>query len=374
MAVVDAAVPFLDLKAATDELRPEIDEAIARVLDRGWFLLGDELSRFEQEFAQACGAAHCVGLGNGLDALVLSLRALEVGSGDEVIVPSNTYIATWLAVAAVGAIPVPVEPDPRTCNIDPQRIRAAITPRTRVLLPVHLYGQPAAMDAIMAVAREHGVKVLDDAAQAHGAAWRGRPVGALADITAWSFYPGKNLGALGDAGAITTDDPLLADRIRVFRNYGSRVKYVNEVQGVNSRLDDIQAAVLRVKLRHLEAWNGRRTAIAGRYSAALAGLPFVLPSILDGAETAWHLYVIRTPHRDRVRAALDAAGIQTLIHYPIPPHLQAAFASRGWNTGAFPLAEEIAQQAISLPLGPQLVPEQVGRVIRALREIADNVG
>ena len=374
MAVVDAAVPFLDLKAATDELRPEIDEAIARVLDRGWFLLGDELSRFEQEFAQSCGAAHCVGLGNGLDALVLSLRALEVGSGDEVIVPSNTYIATWLAVAAVGAIPVPVEPDPRTCNIDPQRIRAAITPRTRALLPVHLYGQPAAMDAIMAVARAHGVKVVDDAAQAHGAALHARPVGSLADITAWSFYPGKNLGALGDAGAVTTDDPQLADRIRVLRNYGSRVKYVNEVQGVNSRLDDIQAAVLRVKLRHLAAWNGRRAAIAARYSEALAGLPFILPSILDGADTAWHLYVIRTSQRDRVRAALDAAGIQTLIHYPIPPHLQAAFASHRWASGTFPLAEEIARQAISLPLGPQLAPEQVGRVIRALREIADDVG
>jgi dTDP-4-amino-4,6-dideoxygalactose transaminase len=359
-------VPFLDLAAATTELRPEIDAAIARVLDRGWYLLGSELAAFEEEYAAACGAAHCVGLGNGLDALVLSLRALDVGPGDEVIVPSNTYIATWLAVAAVGATPVPVEPDPVTYNLDPARVEAAITSRTRVLLPVHLYGQSAAMGALMALARAHGLRVLDDAAQAHGASCGGRPVGALADITAWSFYPGKNLGALGDGGAITTDDPVLADRVRVLRNYGSRVKYVNEVQGVNSRLDEVQAAVLRVKLRHLSDWNARRAVISSHYDAALRGAPFVLPQVAEGVTSAWHLYVVLTPERDRVRAALDAAGVQTLIHYPIPPHRQDAFAASGWSLGSFPIAERLAAEAISLPIGPHLTAGQVEQVVSAL--------
>ena len=269
MAVAEKPVPFLDLQAATEELRSEIDGAIAGVLDRGWFLLGEELSRFETEFAEVCGATHAVGLGNGLDALVLSLRALDIRPGDEVVVPSNTYIATWLAIAAVGATPVPVEPDPLTYNMDPDRIVASITSRTRVIMPVHLYGQPAAMDRIVGIARAHGLKVVDDAAQAHGATLGGRPVGSLADVTAWSFYPGKNLGALGDAGGVTTDDPEIADRIRVLRNYGSRIKYVNDVQGVNSRLDDLHAAVLRVKLRYLASWIEERRAIAAHYRALL---------------------------------------------------------------------------------------------------------
>ena len=374
MAVAEKPVPFLDLQAATEELRSEIDGAIAGVLDRGWFLLGEELSRFETEFAEVCGATHAVGLGNGLDALVLSLRALDIRPGDEVVVPSNTYIATWLAIAAVGATPVPVEPDPLTYNMDPDRIVASITSRTRVIMPVHLYGQPAAMDRIVGIARAHGLKVVDDAAQAHGATLGGRPVGSLADVTAWSFYPGKNLGALGDAGGVTTDDPEIADRIRVLRNYGSRVKYVNDVQGVNSRLDDLHAAVLRVKLRHLRVWNARRDAIAARYSSALGATPFVLPTVMPGAGPVWHLYVIRTPLRDALREFLDAEGIQTLIHYPIPPHLQTAFARSGWSPGAFPIAERIAREAVSLPIGPQLTPAQVDRVISTLIAAAHSLG
>lgn len=374
MAVAEKPVPFLDLQAATEELRSEIDGAIAGVLDRGWFLLGEELSRFETEFAEVCGATHAVGLGNGLDALVLSLRALDIRPGDEVVVPSNTYIATWLAIAAVGATPVPVEPDPLTYNMDPDRIVASITSRTRVIMPVHLYGQPAAMDRIVGIARAHGLKVVDDAAQAHGATLGGRPVGSLADVTAWSFYPGKNLGALGDAGGVTTDDPEIADRIRVLRNYGSRIKYVNDVQGVNSRLDDLHAAVLRVKLRHLRVWNARRDAIAARYSSALCATPFVLPTVMPGAGPCWHLYVIRTPLRDALREFLDAEGIQTLIHYPIPPHLQTAFARSGWSPGAFPIAERIAREALSLPIGPQLTPAQVDRVISTLIAAAHSLG
>ena len=258
-------IPFLDIGAAYREIKPEIDAAMQRVLDSGWYILGPEVEAFEAEWAAYCGSAHAVGLANGLDALILALRALDVGPGDEVIVPSNTYIATWLAVSAVGARPVPVEPDPATHNIDPARIAAALTDRTTAILPVHLYGQPADLDPIMAIARAHGLAVVEDAAQAHGASYKGRRIGAHGDIVCWSFYPGKNLGALGDAGAITTDNPDLAERIRVLRNYGSRVKYVNEVQGANSRLDPLQAAVLRVKLGHLDAWTERRRALAAHY-------------------------------------------------------------------------------------------------------------
>jgi dTDP-4-amino-4,6-dideoxygalactose transaminase len=363
-------VPFLDLAAATQELRAPIDEALARVLDRGWFLLGDELHEFETEYAEFCGARHCVGLANGLDALVLSLRALRIGPGDEVIVPSNTYIATWLAVAAVGATVVPVEPDPATYNLDPNRLESAISPRTRAVLPVHLYGQPADMPAIVQVAHAHGVAVVDDAAQAHGARFDGLRVGSLADITAWSFYPGKNLGALGDGGAITTDDPELADRVRVLRNYGSREKYVNEVRGVNSRLDDLHAAVLRVKLRALDEWNQRRTQIAVRYIAAFRELPLILPTVAARADSAWHLFVVRSSARNRLRDELAARGVQTLIHYPIPPHRQAAFADTQSSFGALPLAERFADEVLSLPIGPQLSSAAVDRVISAVLDAA----
>lgn len=364
-----ATVPFLDLKAAYLELQPEIDAAVQRVLQSGWYVLGPEVEAFESEFAAYCGARHAVGLANGLDALHLALRALGVGPGDEVIVPSNTYIATWLAVSQCGATPVPVEPDPASHNIDPARIAAAITPRTKVLLPVHLYGRPADMDAILALARRHGLKVVEDAAQAQGAACRGRRIGAHGDIVTWSFYPSKNLGAVGDAGAVTTDDPVLAERIRMLRNYGSRQKYVNEVAGYNSRLDPLQAAVLRVKLRHLDAWNARRRAIAQHYAEHLPR-SLQLPAWDEGFDAVWHVYVVRHPERDRFQAALKERGVETLIHYPIPPYRQQAYAGLPWDPAQHRIADELAGSVLSLPMGPHLTLAQADQVCRAVRELA----
>lgn len=363
------SIPFLDLKAAYLELKPEIDAAVARVLDSGWYILGEEVDAFEAEYASYCGSRHCIGVANGLDALHLALRALDVGPGDEVIVPSNTYIATWLAVSQCGATPVPVEPDPLTHNLDPARIAAAITPRTRVLMPVHLYGQPADLDPILALARTHGLRVIEDAAQAHGARYRGRRIGAHGDLVAWSFYPGKNLGAFGDAGALTTDDSALAERLRALRNYGSRVKYVNDEAGWNSRLDPLQAAALRVKLRHLDVWNARRAALAAAYDEALAGLDVVRPSVPSWAEPVWHLYVIQVERRDDVQRELAARGIGSLIHYPIPPHRQRAYAQAGFADGSLPLAERLAQRVLSLPMGPQLDRGAPLAVASALREL-----
>ena len=362
-------IPFLDLKAPHVELRPEIDAAIARVLDSGWYILGPEVEAFEAEFAGYCQADHAIGLANGLDALHLALRAMDVGPGDEVIVPSNTYIATWLAVSQCGAVPVPVEPDPATHNIDPARIEAAITPRTRVILPVHLYGQPVDLDPILAIARKHGLRVLEDGAQAHGARYKGRRIGGHGDAVAWSFYPGKNLGALGDGGAVTTNDAQIADRLRVLRNYGSRVKYVNEVAGYNSRLDPLQAAVLRVKLAHLDDWNARRTALAQVYLDGLRDTGLVLPHVPDWAQPAWHLFVVRHRQRDDLQRALSDAGIGSLIHYPIPPHKQQAYAEAGYPADAFPLASQLATDVLSLPMGPQLLDEQARVVVAAVRNV-----
>lgn len=356
-------IPFLDLKAAYLELQPEIDTAITRVLDSGWYILGEEVDSFEQEYALYCEAKHCVGVANGLDALHLALLALGVGAGDEVIVPSNTYIATWLAVSQCGATLIPVEPDAETYNIDPTRIEAAITPRTKVILPVHLYGQPADMDPILAIARKHGLKVLEDGAQAHGARYKGKRIGAHGDVVAWSFYPGKNLGAFGDGGAITTDDAEIAERIRVLRNYGSRVKYVNDVRGFNSRLDPIQAAALRVKLKVLDTWNARRAAIASHYQTGLANVGLTLPFVPEWAEPAWHLYVVQHPQREALQNKLSEAGVGTLIHYPIPPHLQQAYESACFVNGRLPLAEKIANNCLSLPMGPHLHLRDVEKVI-----------
>lgn len=359
-------VPFLDLGASYRELKSEIDAALSRVLDSGWYILGPEVEAFEAEWAAYCEATYAVGLANGLDALILALRALDVGPGDEVIVPSNTYIATWLAVSAVGATPVPVEPDPATHNIDPSRIATAITPRTKVLLPVHLYGQPADMDPILAIARQHGIAVVEDGAQAHGARYKGRRIGAHGDIVCWSFYPGKNLGALGDGGAITTNRADLADRVQVLRNYGSRVKYVNEVQGVNSRLDPLQAAVLSAKLPYLDEWTERRRAIAALYSNGLVGSGLILPYVPHWADPVWHLYVVRNTERDALQQRLGAGGIGTLIHYPIPPHMQAAYKNLGLASGALPLAQQLSESVLSLPIGPQLPLVDVNRVIAAV--------
>ena len=359
-------VPFLDLRADYDEIGAELEAATLRVVRSGWYLLGAELTAFEQEFAAFTGARHCIGVANGLEALHLGLLALGVGPGDEVIVPSNTYIATWLAVSYIGATIVPVEPDERTYNLDPARLEAAIAPRTKAILPVHLYGQSCDMDAILTIAHQHGIRVLEDAAQAQGTTYRGRRVGALGDLTAWSFYPSKNLGALGDAGALTTDDDDLADRLRVLRNYGSRVKYVNEVRGFNSRLDEIQAAVLRVKLGHLDEWNARRRRIAARYLAELGTAGLTLPHADDPDGHIWHVFVVRHPNRDAFQGRLAAAGIATQIHYPTPPHLQDAYRDLAWGPGTFPVSEAIHREVLSLPIGPQMTDEQVDAVIGAV--------
>lgn len=366
-------IPFLDLKSPQIELHAEIQQAIARVIESGWFILGPEVDRFEAAYAAYCQTAHCVGLANGLDALHLSLLALGVKAGDEVIVPSNTYIATWLAVSQVGGIPVPVEPDPRTHNIDATLIEAAITPRTKVILPVHLYGQAADMDPIVDIAKRRGLKVLEDAAQAHGATYKGRPIGGHGDVVAWSFYPGKNLGALGDAGGITTNDADIADRIRVLRNYGSRQKYINEVRGYNSRLDPIQAAVLDVKLKHLTNWNARRAAVAELYIEGLSESQVVLPVTPDWAGSAWHNFVVRAPHREALQAYLQQRGIGTLIHYPVPPHRQAAYASMNFAAGSFPIAERYAEEVLSLPMGPHISLSDVDTVIQHVRGFYESV-
>jgi|JI10StandDraft_1071094.scaffolds.fasta_scaffold51302_2 dTDP-4-amino-4,6-dideoxygalactose transaminase len=365
-----AMIPFLDLRAGYDELRPEIDAAISRVLDSGMYILGEEVAAFEREYAAYCGCKHAIGVANGLDALHLALRAMGVGPGDEVIVPSNTYIATWLAVSQCGATPVPVEPVEGTSNLDPALIEAAITPRTKAILPVHLYGQPADLDPILAVAARHGLRVLEDGAQAQGARYKGQRIGGHGDAVAWSFYPGKNLGAYGDAGAITTNDDALAEQLRVLRNYGSRVKYVNDVQGWNSRLDPLQAAVLRVKLAHLDDWNARRRAIAARYLDGLRDAGVALPEVPEWAEPAWHLFVVRSERRDALQARLGEAGIGTLIHYPLPPHRQQAYAELAFSADAFPIANRLADQLLSLPIGPHQPEAATAAVIDAVRASA----
>jgi dTDP-4-amino-4,6-dideoxygalactose transaminase len=364
-------VPFLDLKPAYDELRGELDAAYRRVMESGQYLLGPELEQFEAEFAAYCEAKFCIGVGNGLDALHLILKAYGIGAGDEVIVPSNTYIATWLAVSYTGATPVPVEPDSQTFNIVAGGIDKAITAKTKAIIPVHLYGQPADMDAIMGVAREHGLKVIEDSAQAQGARYKGRRTGSLGDVAAISFYPAKNIGAIGDAGAVTTNDADVADRVRILRNYGSKKKYENDCQGYNSRLDELQAAFLRVKLRKLDEWNERRRAVASRYLNELSGvLGLKLPCVPEWAEPVRHLFAVRHRQRDKLQAALAAAGVGTLIHYPIPPHLSGAYADAGWKAGDFPVAEEIAKTELSLPMGPHLGVKEQEIAIQALRQLS----
>ena len=366
------SVAFLDLKEAYRELKADLDQAVARVLESGIYIGGPEVAAFEQEFADYCGAGHCIGVGNGLDALSLALKALGVAPGDEVIVASNTFIATLLAVSGIGAVPVMVEPDPDTHNLDPARVEAAVTGRTRVLLPTHLYGQPADLDPLLEIARRHGLALLEDAAQAQGARYKGRRIGAHGDAVAWSFYPGKNLGALGDAGAVTTNDPDLAKRIRMLGNYGSSTKYVHELRGVNSRLDPLQAAVLRVKLARLDEWNARRARIAAFYGDRLRDAPLDLPFVPNWADPAWHLFVVRTARRDALQVALAEAGIQTLIHYPTPPHLQGAYADLGQKAGSFPLAERLAGEVLSLPIGPHLTEAAAARVADAVDRFGRN--
>lgn len=360
-------IPFLELRPTYLELKDELDAAWRRVMDSGWYLLNSELESFEQEYAAYCGAKHCVGVGSGFDALHLALRALEISPGDEVIVPSNTFIATWLAVTFAGAAPVPVEPDPKTFNLDPGRVAAAITPHTRAIIPVHLYGQPADMDPIIAIAEKHGLKVLEDAAQAQGARYKGRGVGSLGHAAAHSFYPSKNLGAFSDGGAITTDDAALADKLRALRNYGSKSKHYHERLGINSRLDELQAAFLRVKLATLNEWNSRRKAIARYYLDQLQGLPeLTLPFVPTDIEPVWHLFVVRHPRRDQLQRHLTEAGIGTLIHYPVPPHLSGAYSDSRQCQGAYPIAEEQSRTVLSLPIGPHLNREAQNHVIASI--------
>jgi dTDP-4-amino-4,6-dideoxygalactose transaminase len=362
-------IPFLDLQGVVSASRDELLEAAARVIDSGWFVLGNEVAAFEQAYAAYCATARCVGVANGLDALTLALRALGVGVGDEVIVPANTYIATWLAVSHVGATPIPVEPDPRTYNIDPGRIAAAITPRTKVILPVHLYGQPADLEPIRSIAAAHGLHVLEDGAQAHGARYRGARIGAGDALVAWSFYPGKNLGALGDGGAVTCADATIAETLAALRNYGSRFKYHNETLGYNSRLDEIHAAFLRVRLGKLDAENARRRAVAARYLDGLQDIGLALPYIPNWADPVWHLFVVRHPDRDAFAARLADAGIGTVIHYPVPPHLQPAYRDLGLSPGAFPISEAIHREIVSLPMGPSMTDSDAEQVIDAVRRL-----
>ncbi|MFD0904807.1 DegT/DnrJ/EryC1/StrS family aminotransferase [Actinomadura sediminis] len=362
------AVPFLDLRAAYAELGAEIDAAVGRVLASGRYLEGPEVAAFEEDFAAYCGAEHCVAVGSGGDALEIALLALGIGPGDEVIVPSHTFFASWRSVSAAGARPVPVEPAEDTANLDPAGVEAAITARTRAILPVHLYGQPADLDAITAIAARHGLAVVEDAAQAHGARHRGRRIGAGSLAAAFSFYPGKNLGALGDGGAVVTSDAALAGRMRLRRSYGSRVKYRHEIVAGNSRLDELQAAVLRVKLARLDEWNARRAGVAARYLRDLHGLDgLALPVVAPWAEPVWHLFVVRSPRRDELRRRLADAGIGTQIHYPVPVHRTAAYAAAGWPPGSLPVAERLAAEVLSLPMGPHLDKAAADAVVTAVR-------
>lgn len=361
-----ASVPFLNISKMHQDIMQEIDGAFDSVVRGSIYIMGSELAAFEEEFAEYCGVQHCIGVGNGLDALHLILRAMDIGEGDEVIVPSNTFIATWLAVSYAGATPVPVEPDEKTYNIDPARIEAAITKNTKAIMPVHLYGQPADMDPIFEIAARHNLKVIEDAAQAHGARYKGKRTGGLGDAAGFSFYPGKNLGALGDGGAVTTNDAELAARVRQLRNYGSQIKYSHEFKGFNSRLDEMQAAFLRVKLRKLDEWNGRRKVIAEMYLKGLADLSdLTLPYVPDWADPVWHVFVVRTSKRDQLQKYLEYQGIQTLIHYPVPPHKQGAYKEMSYL--ALPLSERLHNEVLSLPMGPTIKNGLIKEVLNKIK-------
>jgi dTDP-3-amino-3,4,6-trideoxy-alpha-D-glucose transaminase len=354
----EPVIPFVDLRAAREELGEELDAAVSRVLNSGRYLLGPELEAFEAEFAEYCGTRHCVGVASGLSALELALQAAGIGPGDEVIVPAYTYIATWIAVTRCGARPVPVDVEESTYNIDASLIPDALTSSTAAIVPVHLRGEPADMDAMSEIAAANDLAVIEDAAQAHGARHRGRRVGGLGAAGAFSFYPAKNIGALGDGGAVTTDDDEIAEKVRMLRNYGQGAKYENEVIGVNSRLSELQSAALRVELPRLDGWNATRRTLAAAYREALEGsVALRLPETPDWAEPVWHLFVVGHPDRDACRKALEEQGIETLIHYPVPPHLSGAYRDLGMEKGSFPVTELLADATLSLPMYPQLRPQ-----------------
>lgn len=361
-------VKFLDLKAGYKELREEIDCSISRVMNSGNYILGPEVSLFEEEFAKYCGSEYAVGVGNGLDALKLSLLAMGVEPGDEIIVPAHTYIATWIAVSQCGAVPVPVEPAANSYNIDIERIEEAITQRTKVIIPVHLYGQPVSLGPLLELANSNGLMVLEDAAQAHGATYKGNRIGSHGHAVAWSFYPGKNLGAFGDAGAVTTNNAELARNLRLLRNYGSGQKYYNELPGFNSRLDPIQAAILRVKLKNLNRWNARRADIARVYKENLTGLELKLPAENVDSQAAWHLFVVSTESRDQLSQYLLANGVETLVHYPVPPHKQKAYANTTLSQRNYPISEKLARTVLSLPIYPQLSNEDQEATVQIIKK------
>lgn len=360
------SVPFLDLNRAHNAIRSELDSAYHRVVNSGWFILGPELEAFEAEFATYSQVKHCVGVGNGLEAIHLILSAYGIGAGDEVIVPSNTFIATWLAVTQCGAVPVPVEPLPHTHNINPRPIEAAITPRTKAIIPVHLYGLPAEMDEVNSIAKKHGLLVIEDAAQAQGAKYKGRRAGSLGHAAATSFYPGKNLGALGDGGAVLTNDPEIAKRVRRLRNYGSSIKYKHEHLGYNSRLDELQAAFLRIKLARLDQWNAQRRVVAQKYTQLLQTANVILPAVPPDLESVWHLYVIRSDRRDLLRKHLNENGISTAIHYPEPPHLQACY--HDFAHLSLPIAKTLAGEVLSLPMFPMLDNFEIEHVASVIKK------
>ena len=363
-------VPFLDLKKINCRHKDAFERVFRRVLESGWLILGKEVKAFEDEFAAYCGVGHCIGVANGLDALTLIIEAYKIkgvlNEGDEVIVPANTFIATILAISNARLMPVLVEPDIHTYNIDPVKIEEKVTSRTRAIMPVHLYGRAAEMEQILKIARKHNLKVIEDAAQAHGGVYKGKKTGALGDAAGFSFYPGKNLGALGDGGAITTDDKELARTLQAFRNYGSEVKYVNIYKGVNSRLDELQAAILREKLKTLDADNARRKQIARYYRENIQNDLIVLPEVENEERHVFHLFVIRTPERDRLQKYLTGCGVQTLIHYPVAPHKQGAYAE--WNQHEFPITEQIHAEVLSLPISPVMTEMEAQRVVEAMND------
>ncbi len=364
-------IQFVDLARQYQNLKPELDAAVQRAFGRGDYILGEDTREFEKEFAAFNGVPFCIGVGDGTDALHLALLALGVGRGDEVIVPTNTFIASVLAISQTGATPVLVDCDPEYYTMDVQGVEQALSPRTKAIMPVHLYGHPADMDPLLQIAKERRLFVVEDAAQAHGATYKGRMCGTMGNVGCFSFYPGKNLGAYGDGGAIITNDAKLAEKITLLRNYGQKVKYVHTMKGLNSRLDTVQAAILRVKLRHLAAWNQQRRQAAARYSGLLVGAGLQLPTVADYANPIWHLFVVQSRNRAGVQAALDAANVSHGIHYPTPVHLQEAYRDLGYRQGSFPVAEELASLILSLPMFPEITPEEQDRVAAAAESAAE---
>jgi dTDP-4-amino-4,6-dideoxygalactose transaminase len=359
-------VPFLDFKTDYLRFKEEYDDAYYRVMESGRYILGEELELFEHKFANYCRTDYCIGVGNGLEALFLVLKSWNIGPGDEIIVPANTFIATWLAVTWTGAKPVPIEPDEKTYNITVQEVEKSLTSKTKVIIPVHLYGQPVDIKPINELATQFGLKVLEDAAQAHGAEFNHERTGGMADAAAFSFYPSKNLGAYGDGGAITTNDKRLADHLKLLRNYGSEKKYSHSIPGLNSRLDELQAAFLQTKLIHLDESNKIRKNIADQYKMSLKKSHLTLPFVHKLADPVWHQYVVRTKVREKIQAHLRNNSIETIIHYPIPPHLSAAYTNLGYKPGDFPISETLSNEIISLPIGTHLTSEMINYIIDSI--------